>query len=398
MTDYDFTTAVDRSRLGSSKWKAMTEANPEVPAGVVPLSVADLDMYNAPEIIDGLRDFLANGAVLGYTNPTQEYFDAVVSWMKRRHDWSVDQEWIELSPGVVPAVFTAVRAFTNPGDGVILQTPAYYPFYMAIDLNDRTLVRNPMLIVDGRYQIDFDGLETLARRPENKVMILCNPHNPTGRVWTRAELDRIAKIVVDNDLILVSDEIHSDLIMPGHQHVVAATLGDDVAQRCIVCTAPSKTFNLAGMAASNIIIPNEQLRKRFADTRMATGFFTLTTLGYKACELAYTKGEPWLAELIDLIDHNRHLVATHFAERFPDVTVFPLEGTYLQWIDLRSLGLDADELERRNTQEAYLYFDEGKAFGEDGAGFERINLATPTRVIEEALARFDNAYAPVLQE
>ena len=391
MPQYDFTTLVDRSAHGSAKWEAMKEINPNVPAGIAPLSVADVDIRNAPEIIEGLKQCL-DDTVLGYTQPTAAYVDAVVGWMRRRHEWNVHPEWIRQSPGVVPGFFAAVKAFTGPGDGVIVQTPAYYPFYMALEYNRRELARNPLKIVDGQYRIDYDHLEQLAREPRNKVLLFCSPHNPTGRVWTREELQRVARIAVDNDLVLISDEIHFDLVMPGHRHTVMATLGEDIARRTITCTAPSKSFNLAGMGASNIIIADEALRTRFAAEQDATGVFFLTTLGYAACELAYTRGEAWLAEFIQLIAHNHALVKRWFAEHFPQLHVFDLEGTYLQWIDFRPLGIDADEMERINTQQAHLFFDEGKVFGEDGAGFERINLATPTHVLEAALERLGKAY------
>lgn len=391
MPQYDFTTLVDRSTHGSAKWEAMKEINPDVPPGIAPLSVADADIRNAPEIIEGLKQRL-DDTVLGYTQPTAAYVDAVVGWMRRRHEWNVHPEWIRQSPGVVPGFFAAVKAFTEPGDGVIVQTPAYYPFYMALKYNRRELARNPLKIIDGQYRIDYDHLEQLAREPRNKVLLFCSPHNPTGRVWTREELQRVARIVIDNDLVLISDEIHFDLIMPGHRHTVMATLGEDIAQRTITCTAPSKSFNLAGMGASNILIANEALRTRFAAEQDATGIFFLTALGYAACELAYTKGEAWLNEFVQLIAYNHALVKRWFAEHFPQLHVFDLEGTYLQWIDFRPLGIKADELERINTQQAHLFLDEGKVFGDDGAGFERINLATPTHVLEAALERLGKAY------
>jgi cystathionine beta-lyase len=393
MTAYDFTTVVDRSAMGSAKWITMKQANPNVPAGIPPFSVADLDISNAPEIIDGLKDFL-NTAVLGYTMATPEYIQSIVDWMKRRHAWSVAPEWITQSAGVVPAFFAAVRAFTEPGEGVIIQTPAYYPFYMAIELAHRTVARNPMVEADGHYGIDFDNLTDLAKDPKNRVLLFCSPHNPTGRVWTRRELERIAGIVCDNDLVLISDEIHFDLVMPGYHHTVFASVCDEIAQRSIICTAPSKTFNLAGMATSNIIIPNEELRAKFTAELTASGFFMPNCLGYEACRLAYTKGEPRLQELIDLIARNHDLVKDYFAKYFPDLHVFDLEGTYLQWIDFRPLGKSADELERINTDRAMVFFDEGKVFGEEGVGFERMNLATPTAAVVAALERLRQVYCP----
>ncbi|MBS0381044.1 MAG: pyridoxal phosphate-dependent aminotransferase [Proteobacteria bacterium] len=392
MSRYDFTTVIDRSRLASAKWLAMRRANPEVPAGIPPFSVADLDLPNAPEIIEGLKDFL-DDAVLGYTMPPASFTQAVVGWMQRRHGWTVDPEWIVQSPGVVPAFHLAIRAFTGPGDGVIIQTPAYYPFYNAITRNQRRLARNPLVLRDGRYRIDFDGLRRLAADPANKLLLFCSPHNPTGRVWTRDELQELADIVLANDLILVSDEIHFDLVLPGHRHTVVSTLGEAIARRSLVCTAPSKTFNLAGMQASNIVIQEPGLRARFEAELEAIGFFFLTTLGYKACELAYDKGEAWLEGLLQLIGRNHDLVKTFMAERLPAVTVFDLEGTYLQWMDFRGLGRSARELQALHEQQALVFFDEGTIFGEEGAGFERMNLATPTAAIDAALERLARCHA-----
>lgn len=392
MPDYDFTTLVDRSRLSSAKWAAMHAANPAVPAGIPPFSVADLDMQNAPEIIEGLREFL-NDAVLGYTRPPASFIQSVVDWMRRRHAWEVDPEWIVHTNGVVPACFHAIRAYTEPGDGVILQTPAYYPFYLAIERNRRRVVRNPLVLRDGHFRIDFEQLEQAAENPGNKLLLFCSPHNPTGRVWTREELRRVADIVLAHDLVLVSDEIHFDLVMPGYRHTVMATVGPDIAERTVICTAPSKTFNLAGMATSNIVIRNQALRARFVAELEATGFLFLTTLGYQACELAYTRGEPWLHGLLQLVQHNHALVKQFMAERLPQVTVFDLEGTYLQWLDFRGFGKSAEELRVINEQQALVFFDEGPIFGEEGAGFERMNLATPTAALQQALERLARCYA-----
>lgn len=392
MSHHDFTTLVDRSAQSSAKWAAMHDANPEVPPGIPPFSVADLDLPIAPEIRDGLQAFMTD-AVFGYTRPPTAFTQAVLGWMHRRHGWEVDPDWLVQSNGVVPAIFTAVRAYTQPGDGVIVQTPAYYPFYAAIESNHRRIARNPLVIRDGRYAIDFDDLQRLAANPANKLLVLCSPHNPTGRVWTRAELRRVADIALANDVIVVSDEIHFDLAMPGHRHTVLATVGADIAQRCLVCTAPSKSFNLAGMQASNIVIPDADLRARFVAERDATGFIFLTTLGYKACELAYDQAEAWLDGLLALIDHNRLLVRDFMAKRMPRVKAFELEGTYLQWLDFRGFGKTADELQSINEQQALVFFDEGTVFGPEGAGFERMNLATPTAAVAAALERLARCYA-----
>ncbi len=391
MRRYDFQTLIDRTQLASAKWAGMRRANPNVPAGIPPFSVADLDLPNAPEIIEGLKDFL-DEAVLGYTRPPESFIRSVVDWLARRHAWNVDPSWLVQSNGVVPALHLAVRAFSEPGDGVILQTPAYYPFYLAVERNARRVLPNPLRIEDGRYRIDFDGLRRLAAEPRSRLLLFCSPHNPTGRVWRRDELEEVAEIVLANDLVLVSDEIHFDLVLPGHRHLVAASLGEALAQRSLVCTAPSKSFNLAGMATSNIVIPNPELRARFVAEQEAGGFIFLTTLGYKACELAYTRGEAWLGGLLKLIEHNRRLLAEFMAARLPAVRVFDLEGTYLQWMDFRPLGKSPAQLRAIHEREALVFFDEGGIFGEEGEGFERMNLATPTAAVEAALERLARAH------
>jgi aminotransferase/cystathionine beta-lyase len=391
MTEYDFETTVDRTGTGAAKWEHMRTANPDVPAGISPFSVADLDLKLAPEIIDGLHEHLQD-AVLGYTMATDDYWDAVTGWFQTRHGWTVDREHILLAPGVVPAFNTAVRAVTEPGDGVIVQTPAYYPFFGAIEGNDRVVVRNPLVLRDGRWRIDLDDLAEKAADPRTTALLFCSPHNPTGRVWEREELEAIWRIARDNDLTVISDEIHFDLLMPGIQHTVFSTLNEDAAARTIVCTAPSKTFNLAGMATSNIVISDEGLREKYATEQARTGFFTLNALGFQACRLAYTKAGGWLDGLIDLVHGNHELVRSFLTERMPEVVVHDLEGTYLQWMDFRALGLSHEELERLHQQDALVFFDEGAMFGPEGEGFERMNLAAPRRAVEDALERLAQAH------
>ena len=356
MTTYDFTTVVDRSAMGSAKWITMKQANPNVPAGFRPFSVADLDISNAPEIIgraaktSSIRPCWVTRWPRRNTSSRCRLDDKRSACLERRA--RVDHAVSGRRPRTF---FAAVRAFTEAGEGVIIQTPAYHPFYMAIELAHRTVAGNPMVQADGHYGIDFDNLADLAKDLKNWLLLFCSPHNPTGRVWTRDELERIARIVCDNDLLLISDEIHFDLVMPGYHHTVFATVGDEIAQRSIICTAPSKTFNLAGMATSNIIIPNEELRAKYTAELTAGGFFVPNCLGYEACRLAYTKGELWLQELIGLIARNHDLVKDYFAKYFPDLHVFDLEGTYLQWIDFWPLGKSADELERINTDQAMVF-------------------------------------------
>lgn len=383
---YDFTTIVDRSNTGSGKWEQMRRRNPNVSKGVTPFSVADMELKNPPEIIEGLKKYI-DSTILGYTQPTDSYLNAVCGWMKKRHDWVIRKEWIIGSPGVVNAFFQAVKAFTEQGDGIIVQPPVYYPFYIAVESNKRTLVKNPLIFTGSTYSIDYDDLERKARDPKNKVLLFCSPHNPVGRVWTHEELDRVGEICLRNNILIISDEIHFDLVMPGCKHTVFANVSEELANNMIVCTSPSKTFNLAGMQTSNIIIPNEKIRKAYMQEMASNGFYSLNILGYKACEIAYTECEGWLDELLELVYHN-HLELKQFIEKnLPGIKVIELQGTYLQWMDFRGLGLDKHELEKLMHLEAEVFFDEGYLFGEEGAGFERMNLACPTRVMMDGLRR-----------
>ena len=257
---YDFTTVYKRYGCGSGKWDEMQRENPNVGEDVIPFSVADMEFVEAPEIVEGLKAFL-DTTVLGYANATDSYKEAVCAWMKRRHNWDAKPEWILPSHGVVDAFFSAIKCYTNEGDGVMLLTPVYYPMYIGIKVNNRVLVDCPLVERGDTYEIDFEDFEKKAKDPNTKLFILCSPHNPCGRVWTKEELERIGRICNENHVLVVDDEIHHDLIMPGHTHYVYASLSTEMEQNCLVLTAPSKTFNLAGLQTSNIFVPNEALRR-----------------------------------------------------------------------------------------------------------------------------------------
>lgn len=382
---YDFETVVNRTNTGSSKWEQMKGWNPNVSEEAIPFSVADMEFKNPPEIIEGLKEYL-DSSILGYTQPTENYLKAVCGWMEKRHNWKINSEWIVGSAGVVGAFYSAIRAFSNPGDGIIIMSPVYYPFYSAIELNNRKVVKNPLINTGSSYEIDFNDLEMKAKEHTNKILLFCSPHNPTGRVWTKEELEKVGEICLKNNILIISDEIHFDLIMPDHKHTVFASLSDELANNTIVCTAPSKTFNLAGMQTSNIIIPNEDLRETYVKEIQSQGVFSLNILGYKACEIAYTKCEKWLDELLGLIYHNHLELKKYMEENIPEIKVHDLQGTYLQWMDFNGLGLDKDELEKL-MHENELFFDEGYVFGEEGNGFERMNLACPTKTMMVGLER-----------
>lgn len=387
---YDFETLLDRRPMGSNKWKNMKNINPDVPENIVPFSIADMEFKNCPEIIDGLQKFLKD-AILGYSSGSDEFFSSICNWMDKRHNWKISKDWIALATGVVPAITNVILGFSEPEDGIIVMTPVYFPFYESIERNNRKVIKNPLILQDGKYTIDFDDLEKKAKDKRNKILIFCSPHNPVGRVWTKEELEKVGKICLENDIILLSDEIHFDLIMPGYKHTVFATLSKEIEDICITCTSPSKTFNIAGMQVSAIIIKNEKMRKRFIEQMEKSGHFGLGILSYKTCELAYKYGEKWLEELLEVIDSNAKFVKEYLEKYIPKIKVFSLEGTYLQWWDCRKLGLTHKELSNLMTHKAFIFMDEGYMFGEEGKGFERINLACPKFVLIEALERLRKA-------
>lgn len=394
---YDFETLVNRKGKGSSKWNQMIQWNPAVAEDVVPLTVADMEFKTAPEITTGLQRFLED-AVLGYSVPTIGYYEAVIDWQKRRHDFVVEREWIINSPGIVTALCAAVRSYTQPGEGVIIMTPVYYPFYAAIENAERKIVKSPLINHGGNYTIDFRGLNEHCKKHKNKLIIFSSPHNPVGRVWTREELGKLADIVVKNEMVIISDEIHNDLIMPGYEHTVFQTLSDEVAERTITCTSPSKTFNLAGLCNSNVIIKNETLRAKMVKALTDTASNMVGIMGLAGCRIAYEEGEEWLDHLLPVIDRNQHLVRDYFKNNFPEITAPLVEGTYLQWVNFNKLGMSPLELKKFMHLDAEFFTDEGYIFGEEGDGYERINLAAPTTVIEDSLKRLGAALDKFYQQ
>ena len=391
---YDFTTRLDRRRSGSYKWNDMLDKNPNVARGIVPLSVADMEFVNPPEIIEALHEWL-DDAVLGYAAPTDEFFDAVVDWQRRRHLWPADRRFVVTTSGVVPALYTAVRSLTDINDAVICQTPVYGPFTNAVEVSGRQLLANSLRLVEDaeksgshRFEMDFDDLRAKAEDPSTKMLLLCNPHNPVGRAWSADELRRLLDICVENDVIVVSDEIHGDIVMPGQKHTSIMQVADaGEYDHVMVLTAPSKTFNIAGCQASVAFVPDDELRKRFSTGLKIQGVFGLNSFAYPATIAAYTRCDKWLEELNLVVWENYVFLKGFFASYMPEVEVFPLEATYLAWLDFRAWGLTAAELEQFMQTEALLFLDEGYVFGQEGAGFERINLACPRGVLEEALER-----------
>ena len=392
---YDFDTLYPRLNMGAAKWAALEKDRrsgdlPGLAPDIFPFSTADMDFKIAPEIQAVLHQEIDFG-IFGYMQLTDRYYRAVCGWMARRHQVRIEPDWIVQVPGIVPALYQLVRAFTAEGDGVIVQPPVYGPFFAAVEKQGRRLVRNPLRIRDGRWQMDLDDLAVKAADPHTTMLILCSPHNPVGRVWTRAELAAVARICRDNQVFLISDEIHADLVYAPHRHTMLSGLGNELPARCAICTAPSKTFNLAGLATANLILPDESCRQRYLDTIHALGGNMGNHLGTMACIAAYESGETWYRSLMNYLDGNRALYGQFMREHLPELPTILPEGTYLAWFDARRLGRETDELSRFMRQNAQMYFGEGNWFGAEGAGWERLNFALPRQALLAGLLRLEQA-------
>ena len=383
---YDFETMLNRFDVGSTKWEEMRSYGITPEMNIMPMSNAEMEFYNLPEVQQGLCEYI-NNTVLAYFKPKQSYFDAFINWNKDRNGWKIEQDWIVPYPGVDGILCCTLGSFANDGDGIILLTPTWPGFFHVIEAHGCHRVDSGLIHRNNTYYINFEDLERKAAQPENRFLFFCSPGNPVGRVWTEEELRRVAEICLKHDVMIISDEIHSDLIMPGYKHIPMASLSEEVAQHTITCMAPSKTFNLAGLFCSNAIIPNAQWRDAFNKTRVKYGIFRPNMLAMKACELAYEKGGPWLDACLKKLDENRKLVETFIREKLPMLQVTKMEATYLMWVDMRGLGLSTEELERALMNDAHVFFDDGYYFGDEGAGFERVNIACPTEAVETALER-----------
>ena len=380
---YNFDNVINRRNTNSSKWDGAD-------ADLLPMWVADMDFEVPPPIKDAIVKRAEHG-IFGYSLPPESYYEAIINWEKRRHGWAVDKQWIAFSPGIVPAVHMLVRALAQPGDKVIVQTPVYYPFFNAIINNGCQIEKNPLQLQNKKYTMDFDDLERKVKGPRAKFLILCSPHNPVGRVWNREELVRLGELCVANDVTVISDEIHCDLIFKGHKHLPFAALDKRFAKNSVTCIAPSKTFNLAGLQTSAVIIPNAKLRGRFSNVLVSDGLRSPNPFGITALEAAYNHGEPWLEQLMDYLSDNVDFLIRFVEERLPMVEVIKPEGTYLVWMDFRKLGLDPDTLEDLMLKKARVWLDEGYIFGRGGEGFERINVACPRSLLKQGLQRIERA-------
>lgn len=389
---YDFDTVIDRHGTASVKWDMAPEAIKE--KGYTPLTIADMEFKAAPEIIRGIEEALKHG-IFGYTYADESYFNAVAGFMKRRRGYDVEREWLIITNGVVSALGLCVRAFTSPGDGIIIQPPVYPPFMSAIANNGRNIVENPLILSDGRYSIDFDDLEAKCAGEDVKMMLLCSPHNPVGRVWSYDELLKLGEICKRHNVLVIADEIHGELILPGFKHTTFATI-PGMADNCVVCTAMSKTFNLAGMCCSNIFVSDPDIREKLANVIRIEGASAMPALSRSAAIAAMTEGDAWLDELLSYIEGNFSYLYEFIEKRLPMIRCIRAEGTYLAWLDLRALSLSDEALERLMIDKGGLALDEGYIFGTGGSGFERINLAVPRSILIDALERFEAAVLSVV--
>ena len=388
MVTYDFDRIVDRRNTDCLKYDFAVQRGR--PKDVLPFWVADMDFSIAQEIEDALVKRCQHG-IFGYSEATDGYFAALQNWYLKHFNWQVQRPWLIKTPGVVFALAMAVKAFTEPGDGVLVQQPVYYPFTEVIRDNDREVVNAPLALVNGHYEIDFADLEQKLANPKVKLMFLCSPHNPVGRVWTKEELLKVGDLCLKYNVITVSDEIHSDFVWDDNAHTPFATLGEEYQQNCIVCTAPSKTFNLAGLQVSNIFIPNQKLRRAFRKQIDAAGYSQLNTLGLVACQAAYAYGEEWLTQVKAYIRSNITFVDDYLKQNLPQIKMLPIEGTYLVWLDCSALGMTADEREQWLWHEAKLWLDGGGIFGKEGEAFERINVACPRATLLQGLEQLKAA-------
>ncbi len=384
----DFDKIVDRKNTGCLKYDFAKQRG--MPEDVLPLWVADMDFETSSYIQDALTERIKHG-IFGYSEPTDSYFESVSGWMRERHHWEVKRQWLVNTPGVVFALATAVKAYTEPGDAVLIQQPVYYPFSEVIKDAGRRVVSNTLYLGDdNRYHIDFDDFEKKIIDEQVKLFLLCSPHNPVARVWTREELEQLGDICLKHGVLVVADEIHNDFVFKG-EHTVFATVKKEFEDNCIICTAPSKTFNLASMLNSNIFIPNQQLRRKFRKEVNAVGLSQIGVLGFVACEAAYRDGGEWYDAMMRYVADNIAFTKKYVEENLPGVHMTDHEGTYLVWLDFREIGLSADELDDLIIHKAKLWLDSGKIFGESGNCFQRINVACPRATLLDALERIRKA-------
>lgn len=382
--NYDFDTVVNRKNTNAIKYDlAKKRGKPE---DAVSLWVADMDFPTAPCIQKAVAEKAAHG-IWGYSRPDNRYYDALKKWYKERHNFEVQNEWVVNTPGVCFALAAAIKAFTKEGESVLIQKPVYYPFFNIINSLQRKVVNSSLILKNNHYEIDFDDFERKIVQENVKLFILCSPHNPGGRVWTKQELQKISEICLAHNVLVVSDEIHSDITFGSNVHTVYGSLSEQALKNSIICTAPSKSFNLAGLQFSNIFIADEKLKKAFSEELDKTGYDEPSVFGIVAATAAYSEGADWFDSVKSYIWENILFAKKYIEENAPQIKVLVPEGTYLLWLDFSKTGLSDSEINDRVLNKAKVWLDRGSMFGKEGEKFQRINCATPRIILEDALKR-----------
>ena len=393
--NYDFDCVYPRENTNCAKWDSVEKMFGS--KDVIPMWVADMDFPTARPIVEALKARAAH-EFYGYTQPGEKLIEAVVDRLNRKFNWKIQPEWIVFTPGVIPALSTTVRSLTHPGDEVILQEPVYYPFFPVVRQGGCQIVTNELKLAGGEYNMDFEDMENkfLPRKGMHdgqhriKAIILCNPQNPIGRIWNTDELTRLGKTMLEHNVTVISDEIHCELLFKGYKHVPFASISGEFEQNSITCMAPSKTFNLAGLEASSIIIPNKRLRDSFKEA--SSGMMPGSNIfGLVAMEAAYLYGDEWLEEVLAYLQGNLDFLLKYFETKIPSIRVIKPQGTYLVWLDCRKLGMDDMTLRDFMRQQVKVGLDDGFLFGKGGSGFQRMNIACPRQILEEALSRIETA-------
>lgn len=379
---YDFDEIIDRRGTNCVKWDGAENQD------VLPMWVADMDFRTAPAIIEALRHRVDHG-IFGYTRVPQSYYEAVTGWFSRRHGWNIDKDWIIYTSGVVPALSAIIKAMTVPGDKVLIQTPVYNCFFSSIRNNGCEIVESPLVYADNTHSIDFEDLERKVSDPKVKAMILCNPHNPAGRVWSRDELIRIGEICIRHDVVVIADEIHCELVMPGYEYTPFASISEEFSRHSVSCVSPSKAFNIAGLQIANIVCADAVRRAKIDRAININEVCDVNPFGVIALQAAYNEGAEWLDQLLEYIYDNYEYMRSFCEEHLPDFPITKLEGTYLVWMDCRKFGMTSTELEKRLIEEAGLWLNAGTMYGHDGEGFMRWNIACPRARMIEGLKRFE---------
>jgi len=386
---YNFDEIINRKGTNAIKYDYADKMG--LPEGVIPMWVADMDFKSPPAVSDAIIKVGQHG-VFGYSDFTNGYFDPIHTWFKTRFGWETEYEWLVETPGVVFAIAVAIRALTDPGDGVLIQRPVYHPFANLISANKRKPVNSPLLYNYGTYSIDFDDFEAKIVRNNVKLFLLCSPHNPVSRVWTKDELIRMGDICVKHGVVIIADEIHCDFVYPGNRHHMFASLKEEFLDNSITCTAPSKTFNIAGLQVANIFIPNKVIKNRFQDEMKRCGYSQINLAAAAACQAAYNQGREWIDELMLYLEGNINLVKSFLTTEIPQVHLTDPQGTYLLWLDFRKFNFTDDELEDIIVKKAKIWLNKGTIFGIEGKGFQRMNIALPRSVLEQALRQLAQAF------